>query len=133
MGLVHESRPELPIPSTARRLADFTGSVRSINVSRIEKIAVLAPMPSASDRIATTVTIGVALSVRKASRISGIVSSQPSFQLPAPSFQLPAPSFQLPALQLFAVRAARRTIRRAVSRIGWSLPIPHLINNHRFV
>src|SRR6185436_731321 len=126
MGLVHESRPELPIPSTARRLADFTGSVRSINVSRIEKIAVLAPMPSASDRIATTVTIGVALSVRKASRISGIVSSQPSFQLPAPSFQLPA-------LQLFAVRAARRTIRRAVSRIGWSLPIPHLINNHRFV
>src|SRR6185436_18306063 len=126
MGLVHESRPELPIPSTARRLADFTGSVRSINVSRIEKIAVLAPMPSASDRIATTVTIGVALSVRKAYRISGIVSSQPSFQLPAPSFQLPA-------LQLFAVRAARRTIRRAVSRIGWSLPIPHLINNHRFV
>src|SRR6185436_19277262 len=126
MGLVHESRPELPIPSTARRLADFTGSVRSINVSRIEKIAVLAPMPSASDRIATTVTIGVALSVRKASRISGIVSSQPSFQLPAPGFQLPA-------LQLFAVRAARRTIRRAVSRIGWSLPIPHLINNHRFV
>ena len=46
-----------------------------------EKIAVLAPMPSASDRIATPVTIGVARSARKASRRSGMTPIDGSFQV----------------------------------------------------
>jgi len=54
----------------------LTGSDRSINVSRIEKMAVFAPMPSASDKTATSVTMGVALNVRNALFRSFIVSFQ---------------------------------------------------------
>ena len=48
----------------------------------MEKIAVFAPMPSASDRIATTVTIGVAFNVRNAFRRSDISAATVRRALP---------------------------------------------------
>jgi hypothetical protein len=48
----------------------LTGSVRRNRLSRIEKMAVFAPIPSASDRIAMSDTTGVDLSERTASRRS---------------------------------------------------------------
>src|SRR5437762_10471565 len=50
----------------ARRCGSATGSARSKRPLTIEKIAVLAPMPSASDSTATVETIGVAFSARTA-------------------------------------------------------------------
>src|SRR6476661_5962644 len=58
MGLVQLVAP--PFPTTTRRCGSVTGNDLSW-LSRSEKIAVFAPIPSASDRIATTVTMGVAL------------------------------------------------------------------------
>ena len=45
-------------PQITRRCGSRTGSDRSSRLSRIENIAVLAPIPSASDRMATAETIG---------------------------------------------------------------------------
>src|SRR5262249_13589372 len=61
----------------------------------MEKIAVFEPIPSASDRMATRLTTGVAFNARIASRRLDI--SATSFQLSASSYQLPAISFRLPA------------------------------------
>ena len=47
-----------------------TGSDRRISASTMEKIAVLAPIPSASERMAMSETKGVARSERKALRRS---------------------------------------------------------------
>src|SRR5687768_2364221 len=66
MGLVHEVRPS-PISTIASSCGRSTGSVRRVRLSRMEKMAVLAPMPSPRDRIATAVTTGVAASDRQAS------------------------------------------------------------------
>ena len=49
-----------------------TGSERSIRLLTSEKIAVFAPMPSASDSTAAMATTGVAISPRSASRMSFI-------------------------------------------------------------
>jgi hypothetical protein len=65
-------------------------------------MAVFAPMPSARERIATSVTTGVAFNVRNASRMSDMN--------------------QLP-------RVALPTLRRSISMFGWSPPIVDLINN----
>ena len=54
----------------------LTGSDRSRSVSRIEKIAVFAPIPRARDRIATADTTGVAFKARNPSRRSPISSLQ---------------------------------------------------------
>src|SRR5438552_19120372 len=57
-----------PPPDTiASRCGSRTGNARRTSVSTSEKIAVLAPMPSASDRTAIAVTTGVAHSERIAS------------------------------------------------------------------
>ena len=65
IGLVQELwRPSLPVTSRTSRCGSPTGSDRSSRLSTIEKMAVLAPMPSASDSTATAVTIGVALRAR---------------------------------------------------------------------
>ena len=53
-------------------LGSRTGSGRSSIWSKSEKIAALAPMPSASDRIATAVRAGVRNSVRSARRRLGM-------------------------------------------------------------
>ena len=64
MGLVH------PPSSQTSCWGSRTGSDFKIRLLRIEKSAVLAPMPSASERTAIAVTIGVARSDRQASRQS---------------------------------------------------------------
>src|SRR4051812_6012593 len=56
--------------TTARRSGFATGNDRRIRLSTREKIAVFAPMPSASERMATAVTIGVARRERTARRRS---------------------------------------------------------------
>ena len=61
--------------TSASWLGSFTGSVRSTRVSRIEKMAVFAPIPSASDSSAIAVTTGVDLRALKASRMSGMTPS----------------------------------------------------------
>ena len=69
MGLVQE-----PSFSITRRCGSRTGRVRNITLSSSEKIAVFAPMPSASDRMATADTTGVARNERSASRKSDMAS-----------------------------------------------------------
>jgi hypothetical protein len=67
-GLVQLVGP--PLPTTTRRCGSVTGNDLSRRLSRSEKIAVFAPIPSASDKIATAVTTGVAFRARNASRRS---------------------------------------------------------------
>ena len=57
----------------------WTGSIRSSTWSINVKMAVLAPMPSASDRIATHAKTGLLRSVRTASRMSWISVPMLSF------------------------------------------------------
>ena len=72
IGFVHDIR-RAPLSSTmASCCGASTGSVRRIRLLRIEKIAVFAPIPRASDRRAMAVTMGVARSARAASRRSGM-------------------------------------------------------------
>src|SRR5262245_16643710 len=59
----------------ARRAGSATGSARRIRLFTSEKIAVLAPMPSASESTATIETIGVARRARTARRKSLIALS----------------------------------------------------------
>src|SRR6266481_5575475 len=54
----------------ARRSGALTGSERSITLLTSEKIAVVAPMPRASESAAMTEATGVARNVRKAKRRS---------------------------------------------------------------
>ena len=56
--------------TTTRRLGSATGKVRSNRLLTSEKIAVFAPMPSASDSAATIETTGVARRERTAKRMS---------------------------------------------------------------
>src|SRR2546426_12351862 len=56
-----------------RRCGSATGSVRRSMLLTREKIAVLAPIPRASERAATPQTIGVARSARRARRRSCIL------------------------------------------------------------
>ena len=65
IGFVHDDRLG-SWPTITRRCGSRTGSDRSSRLSRIENIAVLAPIPSASDRMATAETIGAALIARMA-------------------------------------------------------------------
>ena len=58
--------------------ARSTGRARSSRLLTIENMAVLAPMPSASDRMTTSVTTGVARIVRMAIRRSFTAFSQPA-------------------------------------------------------
>jgi hypothetical protein len=55
---------------TANRSGAGTGNGRSKSALTREKIALFAPMPSASDKTATSVTIGMAVSERIARRTS---------------------------------------------------------------
>src|SRR5258707_4373517 len=75
MAYVHEL-PLLPVvsPTSASCWGSATGNVRSSRLLTMEKMAVLAPMPSASDRIATSETTGVARSERNARRMSCMVT-----------------------------------------------------------
>ena len=64
IGRRAEKRPVRPFGVSAMRISASsfgrdTGSVRRRTASRSWKIAVFAPMPSASDRIATTAKPGV--------------------------------------------------------------------------
>ncbi len=75
IGFVHDRRPVpllITVPSViiASCCGALTGSARSSRLLTSEKIAVLAPMPSASDSTATRETTGVARSARKARRRS---------------------------------------------------------------
>ncbi len=70
MGFVQLVLPLGSWPTMTRRCGSLTGRDRSSRLSRIENIAVFAPIPSASDRIATAETTGAALMARKALRIS---------------------------------------------------------------
>src|SRR5207253_6374252 len=54
----------------ASRCGSLTGSARRTRLLTSEKIAVFAPIPSASDRMATVVTTGVPISCRTATRRS---------------------------------------------------------------
>ena len=67
IGLVQE-----PPSRTTSCCGSRTGSDLRIRLLRIEKSAVLAPMPSASDSTAIVVTRGVARSDRQASRQSNV-------------------------------------------------------------
>ena len=83
------------IATTTRRSGSGTGSVRSRRLLTREKIAVLAPMPRASDRIAMPVTTGAARSTRTATRRSctgppGDARQQPLWQISIfPAFRRP--------------------------------------------
>src|SRR4029079_9957644 len=121
IGYVQESFPR-SVPTTASTPGSFTGRDRSIRLSRMEKIDVFAPIPSASDRIATRVTIGVALSVRKASFKSFISASRYRRRLSRRSAE--------------ARRVARTAtlpfrVGRNRTRTGWSRPVLDLINNRQ--
>src|ERR1051326_6512224 len=73
IAYVHESPLRfvpLTLVTSARRDGSATGSDRSSRPLTMEKMAVLAPMPSASGRIATIETTGVARSDRTARRMS---------------------------------------------------------------
>ena len=75
IGFVHDRRPVpllITVPSviSASCCGALTGSARSSRLLTSEKIAVLAPMPSASDSAATRETTGVARSARTARRRS---------------------------------------------------------------
>ena len=77
MGLVHDVMPRVAAsfaPGSSESITNcpgsFTGSARRIKLSTSEKIAVLAPMPRASERMATMETTGVARKARKARRMS---------------------------------------------------------------
>ena len=77
MGLDQDVRRPAASRSMTSWCGSRTGSVRRNRLSRIEKMAVFAPIPSARDSAATTVTKGVLNSVRKASwmlRMSDAVS-----------------------------------------------------------
>ena len=63
--------------TTASRCGSTTGSERSSSALMSEKMAVLAPMPSASDKAATIETMGVARSERTARRTSCMTGSVP--------------------------------------------------------
>jgi hypothetical protein len=54
------------VVNSARRSGFATGSARSITASTTAKMAVFAPMPTASDRTATSKKPGLFESVRKA-------------------------------------------------------------------
>jgi hypothetical protein len=58
----------MPPDTTARRCGSATGSERTTRLLISEKSAMFAPMPNASDRMATMVTIGVAARLRTARR-----------------------------------------------------------------
>src|ERR671931_2630274 len=58
-----------------RRSGALTGSGRNSSALTGEKIAVLAPMPSAIDRIATALTMGAVTSDRQARRRSCLRTS----------------------------------------------------------
>src|SRR3989442_2860104 len=73
IGNVNDDWPAesaLPPFRSASCCGSLTGSERSSKLFTSEKIAVLAPMPSASDRTATMVTTGVPASWRMATRMS---------------------------------------------------------------
>src|SRR5262249_7683238 len=77
------------------RSGSATGSGRSMRALKREKIAVFAPIPSASETSATPETIGVARKARSASRRSGIIVLRPAelrllFAATLPDVAIPA-------------------------------------------
>src|SRR5262249_14342125 len=68
-GFVNDARVGFSITCTTRS-GSCTGRLRSSSALTSEKMAVLAPIPSASDRIATAETTGEARNARAASRRS---------------------------------------------------------------
>jgi hypothetical protein len=70
-GILHVQRPWLRAAAMeTRRSRALIGSGRNSSALTSEKIAVLAPIPSAIDRIATALTMGAATSDRHARRRS---------------------------------------------------------------
>src|SRR4051812_46376392 len=109
------------------RFGSATGSGCSSMRSNIEKIAAFAPMPSASDTMATMVTNGVLKSVRKAN-LKGVIVGTHFFPLAAGPHPrrvlslIPRLGFtvlgsgwpQAPAALLVTQRAHRIHLRRTV-------------------
>ena len=93
-----------------RRSGSTTGSGRSSNWWKTEKIAAFGPMPRASDKTATPVTTGVLNSMRNANRTFAITcSSSSASRRPRARRQ----SSFAPSMLPKRIRA-----RRAASRLG---------------
>ena len=66
---------ERPAPNNTNCFGCFTGSFRSRSASITLKMAVLAPIPRASERMATPVKAGLRRNIRNANRKSWIRSA----------------------------------------------------------
>lgn len=111
----------------SRRAGSRTGSMRSITASIRLKIAVFAPMPSASDRTATAAKAGLRRSVRTAYRRSWNRSPiQRTPRAPLRLFRLNAGGDVIPDL-LFQMEADLRVDLRMQARLRAVSPGQHII------